>query len=149
MVAVIAILHGISYGLALDLTSACDIRICALTTRFSIKEVDVGLAADLGTLTRLPKIVGSMSWVKEIAYTCREFGGEEALRMGFVSWCEEGKGQAWERALQVAGVVGGKSPVAVEGTKELVDWGVGRPVGDGECCAFFSCSCGMKRWMEE
>lgn len=128
---VIAILHGVSYGLALDLTSACDIRICTRSTRFSLKEVDIGLAADLGTLTRLPKIVGSMSWVKEIAYTCREFGGEEALRMGFVSWCEEGKEDAWKRALEVAGAVGVKSPVAVEGTKELLDWGVGRPVRDG------------------
>ncbi|KAF8458126.1 enoyl-CoA hydratase/isomerase family protein [Terfezia claveryi] len=129
--AVIAILHGVSYGLALDLTSACDIRICTRSTRFSLKEVDIGLAADLGTLTRLPKIVGSMSWVKEIAYTCREFGGEEALRMGFVSWCEEEKEDACKRALEVAGAVGGKSPVAVEGTKELLDWGVGRPVQDG------------------
>lgn len=134
--AVIAILHGIAYGLALDLTSACDIRICTGTTRFSLKEVDIGLAADLGTLTRLPKIVGSMSWVKEIAYTCREFSGEEALRVGFVSYCEDDKGKAWERALKVAGVVAEKSPVAVEGTKELVDWGVGRPVADGECVLF-------------
>lgn len=137
LVAVIAILHGVSYGLALDLSSACDIRICTRSTRLSLKEVDIGLAADLGTLTRLPKIVGSMSWVKEIAYTCREFDGEEALRMGFVSWCEEGSEEAWERALGVAAVVGEKSPVAVEGTKELLDWGVGRPVGDGECFFFF------------
>ncbi|KAF8426973.1 ClpP/crotonase-like domain-containing protein [Tirmania nivea] len=128
---VIVILHGISYGLALDLASACDIRVCTRNTRFSLKEVDIGLAADLGTLTRLPKIVGSMSWVKEIAYTCREFDGEEALKMGFVSWCEDGEKEAWERALGMAGVVAGKSPVAVEGTKELIDWGVGRPVRDG------------------
>lgn len=50
--------------------------------------------------------------------------------MGFVS--EVCAGGAWERALEMARVIGGKSPVAVEGTKELIDWGVGRPVGDGE-----------------
>jgi len=52
---------------------------------FTIQEVDVGLAADVGTLARLPKIVGNMSAVRELAMTAREFDAEEALRLGFIS----------------------------------------------------------------
>lgn len=131
-IAVISLLHGISYGLALDLACCTDIRVCTRSTRFALKEVDLGIAADLGTLTRLPKIVGSMGWVKEVAYTCREFDGAEAHRVGFVSTVCEDKKAAWEQCLVFARVVVAKSPVAIESTKELLDWGVGRPVADGE-----------------
>ena len=130
--AVIALLHGISYGLALNLTCCADIRVCTRSTRFSLKEVDIGIAADLGALTRLPKVVGSMGWVKEVAYTCREFDGAEAQRVGFANTVCEDKVAAWEQCLEMARAVVAKSPVAIESTKELLDWGVGRPVVDGE-----------------
>ncbi|KAI5811711.1 ClpP/crotonase-like domain-containing protein [Peziza echinospora] len=128
---VISVLHGISYGLALDLSCCTDIRISTTTTRFSLKEVDIGIAADLGTLTRLPKLISSLSFIKEVAYTTREFSSEEALRVGFVSYVEESKGKAMERAMEIAGRIVVKSPVAVEGTKELIEWGLGRPTEDG------------------
>jgi delta(3,5)-delta(2,4)-dienoyl-CoA isomerase len=93
---VIAVLHGISYGLALDMCLACDIRIAAGDTRFSVKEVDIGIAADIGTLSRLPHSVGSASWVKEVALSARIFGAEEALRVGLVSGVYEDKKGAVE-----------------------------------------------------
>ncbi|CAD6949578.1 unnamed protein product [Tilletia controversa] len=68
---VIAAAHGIAYGLALDLMSACDIRI--------------GLAADIGTLQRFPKTVGNDSLARELAYSARTFDAREALAIGFVS----------------------------------------------------------------
>jgi delta(3,5)-delta(2,4)-dienoyl-CoA isomerase len=88
---VICVLHGISYGLAIDMSCACDIRIAAHDTRFSVKEVDIGIAADVGTLSRLPKAVGNASWVKDVCLSARVFGAEEALRVGFVSAVYEGK----------------------------------------------------------
>ena len=81
----IAAAHSISYGGALDLLSACDIRYAASDSVFSIKEVDVGLAADIGTLQRLPKVIGNHSLARELAYTARAFGAEEAMSLGFVS----------------------------------------------------------------
>ena len=87
----------------------------------SIKEVDIGLAADIGTLTRLPKIVGSFSWVKEVALSARVFGAEEALRVGFVSQVKESKAKALEAAMEIAALLATKSPVAVQGTKELLN----------------------------
>ena len=63
VLAVICVMHGISFGLAIDLSCCADIRVCSKDTTFAVKEVDIGLAADIGTLSRLPKIVSNFSWV--------------------------------------------------------------------------------------
>jgi delta(3,5)-delta(2,4)-dienoyl-CoA isomerase len=128
---VIAVLHGIAYGLALDMSLACDIRLAASTTSFSVKEVDIGLAADIGTLSRLPKAVGNMSWVKEVCLSARVFGAEEALRVGLVSGVYGGKKEAVEEAVKLAGVIASKSPVATMGTKEILNFSRDRTVEDG------------------
>lgn len=128
---VICVLHGYSLGLAIDIASATDIRICAKDTRFSVKEVDIGIAADIGTLSRLPKIVGSLSWVKDVVLTARIFGAEEALQQGFVSRVLETKEEAVKAGLELAGKIAEKSPLAVLGTKELVNYSVDRPIAEG------------------
>lgn len=64
---------------------SADIRYCSSDAWFQIKEVDLGMAADVGTLQRLPKIIGSESLVKELAYTARKMFATEALQAGFVS----------------------------------------------------------------
>ncbi|VDL63818.1 unnamed protein product [Nippostrongylus brasiliensis] len=71
---VIAAVHGICLGGAIDIISACDIRHCTKDSVFSVKEVDVGLAADVGSLNRLPKICGNESWLKEVRYRSYAFG---------------------------------------------------------------------------
>nr|XP_018262339.1 delta(3,5)-Delta(2,4)-dienoyl-CoA isomerase [Kwoniella dejecticola CBS 10117]OBR84497.1 delta(3,5)-Delta(2,4)-dienoyl-CoA isomerase [Kwoniella dejecticola CBS 10117] len=82
---VICAMYGTSVGLAIDLACACDVRIASENTTFGIFEVNVGLAADIGTLQRLPKIVGNESKVRELALTGRKFGALEARDMGFLS----------------------------------------------------------------
>ncbi|KAK1247363.1 hypothetical protein MKX07_002272 [Trichoderma sp. CBMAI-0711] len=118
---VICAMHGISLGLAIDIACCADIRICASNTRFAVKEVDIGLAADIGTLARLPKLVGSTSWVKEVCLTARDFSAQEALAVGFVSQVHEGKEATVRAAVGLAAALAGKSPVAVQGTKELLN----------------------------
>ncbi|CAG9999334.1 unnamed protein product [Clonostachys byssicola] len=120
---VICVLHGVSFGLAIDIATCADIRICAANTRFSVKEVDIGIAADVGTLARLPKVVGSTSWVKDVCMSAREFSAQEALSVGFVSAVHEDKGKAVGAALAMAARLSEKSPVAVQGTKELLNYG--------------------------
>lgn len=87
---VICALHGFALGLAIDIAAACDIRLCASDTQFGVSEVNVGLAADIGSLQRLPKVTGNDSKVRELALTGRAFGPREAEQMGFVSEVVDG-----------------------------------------------------------
>lgn len=118
---VISVMHGISIGLAIDLSCATDIRIAAKDARFSVKEVDIGMAADIGTLARLPKAVSNASWVKEVCLSARFFGAAEALSVGFVSQVHESKAEALNAGLKLATLIASKSPVAVQGTKEILN----------------------------
>ena len=78
-VPVIAAIHGYCIGAAVDLISACDVRICTSDAKFSIKEVDLGLATDIGSLQRVQKVTKQGSWVSELALTGRAFGAQEAF----------------------------------------------------------------------
>jgi delta(3,5)-delta(2,4)-dienoyl-CoA isomerase len=128
---VIAAIHGIAFGLAIDLSCACDIRLVASNTRLSVKEVDIGLAADIGTLSRLPKVVGNLSWIKEVAFSAKEFNAAEAEKVGFCRKVEGGRDEVVAEALKLAELIAGKSPVAVWGTKEILNWSRDRTVEDG------------------
>lgn len=81
---VIASIHGACIGGGIDIITACDIRVCSEDAFFCVKEVDLALAADLGTLQRLPSIVGFGN-AMELALTARRFSGLEAKELGLVS----------------------------------------------------------------
>jgi delta(3,5)-delta(2,4)-dienoyl-CoA isomerase len=81
---VIAAIKGACIGGGIDIVTACDIRYCSEDAFFSVKEVDLGLTADLGTLQRLPGIVGFGN-AMELALTGRRFSGQEAKEFGLVS----------------------------------------------------------------
>ncbi|KAJ7150602.1 Delta2-dienoyl-CoA-isomerase [Mycena filopes] len=118
---VIVAVHGIAIGLAIDIISACDIRYAAESAQFSVKEVDIGLAADVGTLAYLPKIVGNHSLMRELAYSAAMFSAADAERMGLVSRVVPGgRSEVVAAALALAGVIAGKSPIAVSGTKRIL-----------------------------
>lgn len=129
---VIGAAHGQSPGLAIDILSACDVRLCASNTVFSIKEVDVGLAADIGTLQRFPRIVGNGSIVRELALTARPFMAEEAMRIGFVSRVIQGsRAEVQKAAIEMATLIASKSPIAVIGTKHLLTVSRDMSIADG------------------
>ncbi|EME46055.1 hypothetical protein DOTSEDRAFT_70148 [Dothistroma septosporum NZE10] len=128
---VICCMHGISFGAAIDISTCCDIRMCSKDTRFSVREVAVGLAADVGTLTRLPHTQVPMSWIKDICLTAREFSAEEAKTMGFVSGVFEDKKALLERAMELAKDIATKSPIAVQGTKAVINYSRDHSVADG------------------
>jgi len=118
---VIVATHGLALGLAIDIISACDVRYAASNTSFSIKEADVGLAADIGTLARLPKLTGNQSLVHELAYSTLPFSAGEAKELGLVSKVVEGgRQEVLNAALALAKTIAEKSPVAVMGTKRLL-----------------------------
>uniref|UniRef100_A0A8C3X328 Delta(3,5)-Delta(2,4)-dienoyl-CoA isomerase, mitochondrial n=1 Tax=Catagonus wagneri TaxID=51154 RepID=A0A8C3X328_9CETA len=114
---VIAAIHGACIGGGVDLITACDIRYCTQDAFFQVKEVDIGLAADVGTLQRLPKVIGSQSLVNELAFTARKMMADEALNCGLVSRAFPDQKAMLEAAFTLAAEISSKSPVAVQGTK--------------------------------
>lgn len=114
-----------------DVCSAADIRLCSKDTIFCVKEVDIGIASDVGILARLPKVVGSYTWVKDVTMTGRNFDADEALRVGFVSSVLPTKKNAVEEAFRIAKNLSQKSPVAVQTVKHFLDYSRGRTVGEG------------------
>lgn len=113
--------------------SCCaDVRICSKDTKLAVKEVDIGIAADIGTLSRLPKVVSNISWVKDISLSARIFGADEALAAGFVSHVYGSKAESIAAAVSWASLVASKSPVAVQGTKELINHARDHSVADSK-----------------
>jgi len=109
----------------------CHDSLQLLTIRLKVKEVDIGLAADIGTLTRLPKSGVPITWAKEVCYTARTFGADEALRVGFVSQVESTKSEALAKALYMAETIAMKSPIAVQGTKRIIDYSRDHTINEG------------------
>ncbi|CAH1792162.1 unnamed protein product [Owenia fusiformis] len=114
---VIAAVHNACVGGGIDMITACDIRYCTRDAWFQVKEVDVGLAADVGTLQRLPKVVGSDSLARELAYTARKMMSDEAKECGLVSRLFNSREEMIQGALDLAALIATKSPVAVQGSK--------------------------------
>ncbi|XP_004636925.1 delta(3,5)-Delta(2,4)-dienoyl-CoA isomerase, mitochondrial isoform X1 [Octodon degus] len=128
---VIAAVHGPCIGAGVDLITACDIRYCAQDAWFQVKEVDIGLAADVGTLQRLPKIIGNQSLVNELAFTARQMMADEALSSGLVSRVFPDKERMLDAAFALATEISSKSPVAVQGTKVNLLYARDHPVAEG------------------
>lgn len=117
---VIACTHSAVVGAGVDLITAADIRFCTADSWFCVKEVDIGMAADVGTLQRLPKVIGSQSLVRDLCFTARKLLSAEAEKCGLVSRVFEDKNAMIEEALQVAMTIASKSPVAIQGTKRNI-----------------------------
>lgn len=115
---VIGVAHLACVGAGVDLLSTVDIRFCTNDAWFQVKEVDIGMAADVGTLQRLPKAIGSQSLVRELCFSGRKFQSSEALSAGFVSRVFDSKEDMITAALELAEDIANKSPVAVQATKK-------------------------------
>jgi enoyl-CoA hydratase len=116
---VLAAIHGGCIGGALDLAVACDMRYCAADAYFSIKEIDLGMVADLGTLQRLPKLI-SPGLVNELAYTGRNVGAAEAEKIGLVNRAYETKEAMLTAVLELASLIASKSPLSIRGVKQVL-----------------------------
>ncbi|TPX57853.1 hypothetical protein PhCBS80983_g03556 [Powellomyces hirtus] len=128
--AVIVAVHGACIGAGIDLMTACDIRYAANDASFSIKEVDIGLVADVGTLQRMPKVVGNDSWMRELAFTGRRFPASEALQHGLVSKVVP-RTELMATALATATEIASKSPVVTLGVKHILNYSRDHSVADG------------------
>lgn len=127
---VLAAIQGYCIGGAIDLIAACDMRYAADDALFSIKEIDMGMAADVGTLQRLPRIIGD-GILRELAYTGRNVDAAEALRIGLVNRTFGDLPQLLEGVLAIARDIAGKSPIAVHGTKRMINYMREHRIDDG------------------
>ncbi|PRP82398.1 delta(3,5)-Delta(2,4)-dienoyl-CoA isomerase, mitochondrial [Planoprotostelium fungivorum] len=115
---IIAAVHGACVGGGVDLICAADVRVASEKTFFTIKEVDIGIVADLGTLQRMTKIVGNSSKIREWSYTGRNVSSTEAMSVGLLSCVQPDKNATVAWALDLAQQIAKKSPVAILGIKK-------------------------------
>lgn len=127
---VLAAIQGYCIGGAIDLISACDMRYSTGDAQFSIKEIDMGMAADVGTLQRLPRIIGD-GMMRELAFTGRNIDGNEAARIGLVNRTYESHETLLAGVMEIAAQIAAKSPIAVRGTKEMIRYMRDHRVDDG------------------
>ncbi|KAG9446617.1 hypothetical protein H6P81_012745 [Aristolochia fimbriata] len=116
---VLAAVDGSCIGAGVDLVSACDLRYCTRAASFVVKEVDLAIAADLGTLQRLPRIVGYGN-AAEMALTARSVSAAEAKEMGLVSRVFDSREEMEVGVRAIAEEICKKSPMAVMGTKAVL-----------------------------
>ncbi|KAI8117115.1 hypothetical protein FF38_09175 [Lucilia cuprina] len=124
---VISAIHSACIGAGIDMITAADIRYCSQDAFFSVKEVEIGMAADVGTLQRFPKAVGSQSLARELCYTGRRFESSEAFNCGLISKVFPDKDSLVNGALALAESIAEKSPIAVQATKQNVVYSQSRP----------------------
>lgn len=127
---VVAAVHGACLGGGIDLITACDIRIASADAYFAVEEIHIGMAADVGTLQRLPKLIAP-SVAAELAYTGRRFGADEAKAIGLVSSVHADRDGLMEAARELARSIAQKSPLAIAGIKRNLAYARDHTVADG------------------
>jgi len=127
---VLAAVQGGCIGGGVDLISACDVRYCTADAFFCIQEINIGMTADVGTLQRLPHLI-PMGWMKEMAYTGRRLPAQQAKEIGLVNTVYETREAMLEGVMQVAREIASRSPLAVSGSKEMINYSRDHSVADG------------------
>jgi len=118
---VIAAVHSHCIGGGMDMICCCDMRLATADAIFSIRETRMGIIADLGTLQRLPHIIGQ-GWFRELALTGRDFTAREALQMGLITKVCDDRQTMHRAAKSLADQIAACPPLTVQGTKEVINY---------------------------
>ena len=127
---VIAAVQGACIGAGLDLVAAADIRLASADAFFSLREAAMAMVSDLGSLQRLPHIIGQ-GLTREMAFTARDVSAEEALRMHLVNRVVPNHEQLAEQARQLAEDIARQPSLAVQASKDVLNRSRGMSVQDG------------------
>jgi enoyl-CoA hydratase len=127
---VIAAIHGYCIGGGVDIAAACDIRLASADALLSVREAKVAIVADLGSLQRLPRIIGK-GHLAELAYTGKDITAERARAIGLVNDVSADAAAVLADARSLAAEIAANSPVAVQGTKAVLTACEDRSVADG------------------
>ena len=126
----IAAVHGACLGAGMDLITACDLRLAAQDAVFSVRETRIAMVADVGTVQRLPRIVGDGA-ARELIFTGRDVAAARALQIGLVNELLPDAEALHARASEVAAEIAAHSPLAVQGSKQVLGFGLRREVDAG------------------
>lgn len=129
-VPVLAAIQGGCIGGGVDLATACDMRYCSADAFFVVKEIDIGMVADVGTLQRLPHAMPA-GLARELCYTGRRMEAEEARACGLVNQVFATPEKLVEGVLEIARTIAAKSPLAIAGTKEMLNYARDHSIVDG------------------
>ena len=127
---VIAEIHGACIGAGIDMITACDLRLASEEAYFAIEEIHIGMAADVGTLQRLPKLI-SPAIAGELAYTGRRFKADEAKKIGLLSRVLPDRTALQGATILLARDIAEKSPLAIAGIKRNLAYARDHSVADG------------------
>jgi enoyl-CoA hydratase/carnithine racemase len=127
---VLAAIHGACIGGGVDLICCADMRYASAQAEFCIKEIDIGMVADVGTLQRMPKLIGE-GMVRELAYTGRIVSADEAAEMRLVNRVFESREALYAGVQDIAAIIAAKSPLSMRGTKEMISYARDHSVADG------------------
>jgi len=127
---VICAFHGYCIGAALDLGTACDIRLASVDAKISLREAAVAIIADVGVLQRLPHIVGQ-GMTREMAFTAKYIDAERAKEVNLVNEIYPDKEALLKAAGDLAEEIAQQSPMAVQGAKEVLNYCRGKSIADG------------------
>ncbi len=127
---VVAAVHGYCIGGGVDLIAACDIRLGSADAVFSVREAKMAIVADLGSLQRLPAIIGT-GHVAELAFTGKDISAERAKEIGLLNDVATDADGVLKAARALAAEIAANSPIAVQGAKAVLAANEGRTVAEG------------------
>ncbi len=127
---VIAAVQGGCIGAGVDMVSACDIRYATEDAFFQIQEINIGMTADVGTFPRLCKLIPE-GWVRELAYAGRRLPAAKAKEIGLVNDVFPTQAAMLEHVMSLAAEIAEKSPVAVAGSKRMINYARDHSIADG------------------
>ncbi|WP_293678283.1 crotonase/enoyl-CoA hydratase family protein [uncultured Phenylobacterium sp.] len=126
---VIAAIQGGCVGGGVDMSSACDIRYCSADAFFVIQEINIGMTADAGTFPRLCRLIPE-GWVRELAYTGGRLPAVRAREIGLVNEVFDTHEDVVAHALAVAREIAAKAPLAVTGSKVMINYARDHSIAD-------------------
>jgi enoyl-CoA hydratase len=118
---VVTAVQGGCIGGGIDLITAADIRICTKDAFFLIEEINVGLAADIGTIQRLPKIIPA-GIAREWTMLGEKVSADRAKEVGLVSSLHDNHEEMMNNAFEIAEKLASKTPLAMWVTKETLNY---------------------------
>jgi enoyl-CoA hydratase len=125
----IALIQKHCIGGGLDLISACDIRYATEDASFSLREAKVGIVADMGSLQRLPAIIGQGN-TRELALTGKDIHAQEAFRMGLITKITKSDSELLEEGLKTAHEIAENPTIVIRGVKQVLNYGVNKSLDD-------------------